>query len=307
MWDPAKEIKDLRNKVVLITGGTAGLGRQCVLQLAPKKAGHIYFTGRDAERGNAVIKEAAAKGSETPLTFIQCDLASLASCQAAATRILSEQSRLDVLIANAGVMNKPPGLTVDGYELQFGTNFLGHALLIKKLLPLMERVALEVENADVRVVQLTSVGFRSTPAGGIKFDDLRTEQDLPGRGGMLRYGQSKLASILYAQELGRRHPSVCSTSVTPGIVDTDLVAEQSTIQRGVIWLAAKVLQGGMFTPEQGAASELWCAFGPRKDIVQGAYYEPVGKVSKISTQYSRDKELASRLWNWTDEELKSWL
>ncbi|KAI0198461.1 retinol dehydrogenase 11 [Astrocystis sublimbata] len=307
MWDPVKEISDLKDKVVLITGGTAGVGRQCVLQLAPKNAGHIYFTGRDAERGNAVIKEAADKGSKTPLTFIECDLTSLASCQAAAQKIITEQTRLDVLVANAGVMNKPPGLTKDGYELQFGTNFLGHALMIQKLLPLMERVARDVPGADVRVVQLTSVGFRSTPSGGIRFDDLRTVQDLPSRGGMVRYGQSKLAAILYAQELGRRHPSICSTSVTPGIVDTGLVAEQGALQRGLIWCAAKVFQGGMFTPEQAAASELWCAFGPRKEVVQGAYYEPVGKLSTMTTQYSRDKDLAAKLWEWTDRELKKWL
>lgn len=286
--------------------GTAGVGRQCILQLAPKNAGHIYFTGRDANRGNAVIKQATDAGSHTSLTFLECDLASLASVRAAVDKILAEQSRLDVFIANAGVMNKPPGLTEDGYELQFGTNFLGHALLVKKLLPLMQRTV-EIPGADVRVVQVTSIGFRGAPSGGIRFDDLKTVQSMPIRGGMFRYGQSKLAAVLYAQELGRRFPGIASTSVTPGIVDTELVTSQGVVQRSVICLFAKILQGGVFSPDQAAASELWCGFGPRAEIVQGAFYEPFGKLSTASSQYSKDKELAKKLWEWTDTELEKWI
>ncbi|KAI1744487.1 retinol dehydrogenase 11 [Xylaria scruposa] len=306
MWSPAKDIISLEDKVILITGGTAGVGRECVLQLAPKNAGHIYFTGRSVERGNAVIKESTDRGDNTPLTFLECDLSSLASVQTAAQKILSEQSRLDVLVANAGVMNKPPGLTTDGYEIQFATNFLGHALFIKKLLPLMQH-SLELPGADVRVVEVTSIGFRSAPSGGIHFDDLKTEQNFPVRGGMVRYGQSKLAAVLYAQELARRFPNIASMSVTPGIVDTELVASQGAVQRGLIWLFATVLQGGLLSPEQAAASELWCGFGPRDKIVQGGFYEPVGKLSKASTQHSKDEDLARKLWEWTDKELEKWV
>ncbi|KAI8623283.1 retinol dehydrogenase 11 [Xylariaceae sp. FL1651] len=306
MFDPEKDISDLKDKVILITGGTAGLGAQCILQLAPKNASHIYFTGRDAKRGTFVIEEAQEAGCKTPLTFVKCDLASLASVKAAADKILSESNRLDVLMANAGIMNTPPGLTADGYEVQFGTNFLGHALFIKKLLPLMERTA-QLPGTDVRIVQLTSTGFRGAPSGGIRFDDLKTVQSMTVFGGMFRYGQSKLAAVLYAQELARHYPSIVSVSVSPGIVDTGLVSNQSTFHRISIWLSAKILQGGIYPLKQATASQLWCAFGPRNEIKQGAFYEPVGVQSTITTKYTQDQELAKRLWDWTENELKNWV
>ncbi|KAI3316781.1 retinol dehydrogenase 11 [Xylariaceae sp. AK1471] len=306
MFDPEKDIVDLKDKVILVTGGTAGLGAQCIRQLAPKNASHIYFTGRDANRGAAIIKEAQEAGGKTPLTFVECDLSSLASVKAAADKILSEQSRLDVLMANAGIMNKPPGLTADGYEVQFGTNFLGHALLIKKLLPLMQQTA-ELPGSDVRIVQLTSTGFRGAPSGGVRFDDLRTIQNMAVMGGMFRYGQSKLAALLYAQELAQHYPSIISVSVTPGIVDTELVSTQSAFHRVSIWLSAKIMQGGIYPLKNATASQLWCAFGPRNEIKQGAFYEPVGVLSTITTKYTKDQELAKKLWDWTENELKKWV
>ncbi|KAI0538750.1 oxidoreductase [Xylaria digitata] len=306
MFDQDKDITDLQDKVILITGGTSGIGAQCVLRLAPKNAGHVYFTGRDVKRGAAIVKEVHGAGCTTPLTFVECDLTRLASVKAAADKILSEQTRLDVLIANAGIMNQPPGLTADGYEIQFGTNFLSHALLIKKLLPLMEQTA-KLPGSDIRIVQLTSTGFRGAPSGGVRFNDLKTVQNFAVLGGMMRYGQSKLAAVLYARELSRRHPDIISVSVTPGIVGTELVSKQNAFHRTTIWLSAKFTQGSVFSPEQAPASQLWCAFGPRSEIKQGAFYEPVGVLSKITTKYTKDDELAKRLWDWTEAELKKWV
>ncbi|KAI0474767.1 hypothetical protein F4859DRAFT_514615 [Xylaria cf. heliscus] len=118
MFDPDNDIADLQDK-------------------ARKNAGHIYFAGRDAKRGVAIIKEAHEAGCTTPMTFVECDLTRSASAKEATDKIFSKETRLDLLIANADCMNQPPQLTADGYEIQLGTNFLSHALFIKKLLSLM--------------------------------------------------------------------------------------------------------------------------------------------------------------------------
>jgi NAD(P)-dependent dehydrogenase (short-subunit alcohol dehydrogenase family) len=125
-------------------------------------------------------------------------------------------------------------------------------------------------------------------------------------GGMIRYGQSKLGDVLLASELARRHPNITSVSVTPGIVNTDLVKTMGAVHRGIAWLSATLAQGGFMTPEDGAKSLLWCVTAPTSKIKSGEFYEPIGELSKLTTKYSRDPNLAKRLWAWTDAELQSW-
>ncbi|KAK4223508.1 hypothetical protein QBC38DRAFT_372951 [Podospora fimiseda] len=302
-FDYDKDIPDLSGKVILITGGTNGLGAQTVIRLAAHNPSHIYFTGRNSHAASTLINQITSSGrTKTNLQFLPCDLRSLASVKAAVQSILSSQSRLDILVSNAGIMNHPPGLTTDGYELQFGVNYLSHALFIKLLLPLLLR------SDSPRVIILTSTGFRGAPSGGIQFDSLRTTQDFPVFGGFIRYGQSKLAGVLLAKELAKRYPDILSVSVTPGIVDTELVKGQSAFHRGHIWLAAKLGQGGLITVEDGAKSQLWCAFAGRETMVNGGFYEPVGKLSGMKTKYTEDEELQGRLWEWTElDALKEWI
>ncbi|KAI0454852.1 hypothetical protein F5B21DRAFT_473697 [Xylaria acuta] len=209
-------------------------------------------------------------------------------------------------MANAGVINQPPALTADGYEVQFGTNFLSYALFIKKLLPLMEQTA-KLPGSDVCIIQLTSTGFRGAPSGGVRFDDLRSTRSFTIISGMVRYGQSKLAAVLYAQELGRHHPNIISVSVTPGIVSTELVSKQNAFHRATIWLSAEITQGGIYSPKGAPASQLRCGFCPRSEIEQGAFYEPVSVLSKVSTKYTKDEGLAKRLWDWTETEFNKWV
>ncbi|PYH44772.1 oxidoreductase, short-chain dehydrogenase/reductase family [Aspergillus saccharolyticus JOP 1030-1] len=144
-----------------------------------------------------VMEQIRQSGSTTPVTFLQCDLADLSSVQRAAEAFLAQDSCLDVLMCNAGIMAHPAGLTADGYEIQFGTNHLGHALLIHKLLPRLEATA--AKGRDVRVITLTSFGLRGHPPGGIPFSNLRTTQEYPVLAGWICYGQSKLANLLYAR------------------------------------------------------------------------------------------------------------
>ena len=159
----------------LICSGTNGLGAQSAIHLAKHNAAHIYISGRNAQSAEKIIAQIRDSGSKTDVKFIECDLASLSSVKTAAEAFVSQAPHLDILMCNAGIMAKPKSLTTDGYELQFGTNHLGHALLVKKLLPLLEETS--IAGGDARIVILTSEGMFLHPKGGIIFDDLKTTQD----------------------------------------------------------------------------------------------------------------------------------
>jgi len=204
---------------------------------------------------------------------------------------------------NAGIMAVPPGTTKEGYEIQFGTNHVGHALLTKLLLPTMVKTAQE-PGADVRVVSLSSLGHAG--ASGIMFDGLKSE----GGGcssSMTRYGQSKLANILFARELQKRYgeKGITAVAVHPGVVNTELYR---TVFTGVLGVGNLVKK--FYTSVQdGAKNQLWAATAKKgdgsKEVKGGAYYTPVGVPEQCSNM-AKDSELAAKLWDWTEKELESY-
>jgi NAD(P)-dependent dehydrogenase (short-subunit alcohol dehydrogenase family) len=256
-------------------------------------------------------------------------MADLASVRAAADTFLSQQTRLDILIANAGVMALPPGLTSDGYEIQFGINHLANTALLLHLLPLLSQTADSSNgadedadaDADVRFVALTSPGYKAHSASGIDFDSLRTTQEgLQPMGTWTRYAQSKLANILTAHELGRRFPKITSVAVHPGVVKTGLVTELGFWQRLLVYVTNP---GGMISARQGCFNTLWAATGrdvrermagskEKRCAVTGlvcakaggraALFEPVG-VPNVGDDMCWDEELARKLWEWTEKQV----
>jgi NAD(P)-dependent dehydrogenase (short-subunit alcohol dehydrogenase family) len=237
-------------------------------------------------------------------TFIPVDLASLTSIQDSSKQILTLLTKLDILICNAGIMAVPPDLTKDGYEIQFGTNFLGHALLIKLLLPLMLTTAKQ-PGADVRIVFLTSEGYAFHPSGGIIFQDLKTNQSKIGLlGPWQRYGQSKLAMMLYARELAKRYgdQGILAISVHPGTFNTGLVSNLGWGQRTFI----TVTNGGKFGDEKEmACNSCWGATSMRAGIENGGFYTPVGVRGK-KVRENENMELAGKLWEYTEKELAAY-
>jgi NAD(P)-dependent dehydrogenase (short-subunit alcohol dehydrogenase family) len=228
--------------------------------------------------------------------FLKCDLGDHKSV-VDAVKADFKSDRLDVFIANAGVCAVPAALTKDGHEVQFGTNHFGHAVILKLLMPTLLRTA-DLPGSDVRVVFLSSSLYAQSPRGGIQFEGLRTTQD-----SMLtwtRYGQSKLANILYASEMARRYPSITAVSLHPGIVGTDLIKDLGPFSKAMVYVGAGFR---LKTPADGAVNGLWAATAPLKDLKPGAYYEPVGKEVKLNST-ARDGELAKKLWNWTEEQLR---
>jgi retinol dehydrogenase-12 len=280
--------------------GNIGLGKATSLALAKHNPEHIYLAARTPSKAEDAIKEIKTAVPNVKITFIQCDLASLSSVQTAAREFTNKSSRLDILINNAGVMALPAGLTADGYEIQFGTNHVGHALLTKLLLPTLLKTA-EEPGSDVRVISLSSIGHKYTPSGGIAFPVLKEEQKSTST--WARYGQSKLANILHSSELARRYPTIKCVSVHPGVVDTNLSATLTGSNVLLGWTKA-IVTPLMITPvEKGAWNQLWAATSP--DIKSGEYYTPVAVTGGRSGNANNEK-LARELWDWTENELKAW-
>ncbi|KAH7354664.1 hypothetical protein BKA65DRAFT_475148 [Rhexocercosporidium sp. MPI-PUGE-AT-0058] len=294
-FNPATDIPDLSGKVIFITGGNAGLGKESALKLAKHNPSKIIIASRDKPKGFAAIQTIAKIVPNVKYELIQMDLASLSSVLAASKLFLSSNTRLDILMNNAGIMAVPPGLTVDGFEIQFGTNHVGHALLTKLLLPLMLATA-EKPGSDVRIISLTSDSHKRAPLEGIQFDNLR-KADQPGTA-ITRYAQSKLANILYSKELAKRYPSIKVVAVHPGVVKTDL---QVTMRKS--FLLARLLAPA-FTyfvgvdVEEGAHNQLWAATA--KGVVSGELYYPVGQ-KVAGTEVARNMNLAADLWEWTEK------
>ncbi|KAM5341855.1 hypothetical protein ACJ41O_014886 [Fusarium nematophilum] len=292
-FDPEKDISNLSGKVILVTGGTAGIGRSAILTLARHGPSHIYFTGRSSTSASSLIQ---ALGS-VPSTFLECDLASLASVRAAASKF--QHDRLDVFVANAGIMAVDAGVTEDGVEVQFGVNHLGNAALLLHLLPIMLSTA-EKPGSDVRYVAVTSLGYRGHPNQGIDFATLHSPQEDIRFGTWGRYGQSKFANIVFAKELGRRYPQIKSLAVHPGVIATGLVTELGFWKRMFVYVTNPRMMG----VEEGGYNTAWAAAGRIEREEGVALYEPVGRANGGDGKCF-DEELGRELWEWTGGMVKA--
>lgn len=283
---------DLTGKSILITGAASGLGYQSAVSLVSHDLppAVIFLTARTLARATAAVSSLPVPTNHTTtVTPLALDLSSFSSIAALPSRLPS--APLDILLLNAGIMAVPPGLTADGYEMHFGTNHLGHALLTKLLLPSLQRAP------SPRVVVLASSVHRSWPQGwGWKPDSLTTEaRDM---GAYHRYHRSKLANVLFAREMARRYPGVTTVSVHPGVVDTGIVGSETP---WVMTAAIRVLKPLMVkSVEDGVRNQLWACVS--EEVVSGEYYEPVGVAGKASKD-GKDNGLAAELWEWTEREL----
>lgn len=298
----AKDIPSLQGKVIVVTGGNSGLGKQSVLDLARHKPQAIWLTARTIEKADQAIADIKQDVPDANIKPLVLDLTSLDSVKAAARAFTTAADRLDILMLNAGCMAAPEALTKDGYELQFGTNHVGHALFTRLLTPILDRTAAE-PNADVRVVVLSSAAVAGAPSGGIQFDTLKTTQGSLNT--WARYGQSKLANALYARELARKHPNWTVTAIHPGVINTNLT---HYVTAGSWWVGPVLsLVGWMLTTiEDGVLNQLWAATAPKDQIKSGTLYYPVGRATGGQRgPYTEDDALANKLWQWTEEELKN--
>lgn len=298
----AKDIPSLKGRVIIVTGGNSGLGKQSILDLARHEPQEIWLTARTTEKAEQAIADIKQQVPSANIKPLPLDLTSLDSVKAAARTFINASNRLDILLCNAGCMAAPEELTKDGYELQFGTNHVGHALLAKLLTPVLDKTAAAEPNADVRVVFLSSAAVAGAPKAGIHFDTLKTTQ--ASMNTWTRYGQSKLANALYARAMARQKPEWIVTAVHPGVINTNL---SRYVTASSWWAGPALLLVGRFltTIEDGVLNQLWAATGPRSDVKSGTLYYPVGRATGGHRgPYTEDDALAEKLWEWTEGELK---
>ena len=282
---------DLTGKHLLVTGVSAGLGVETARAAAAHGA-RVTGTARDLAKAAQALAAHAGLGIEV----VPCDLASLGSVRACADALLARGEPIDVIIANAGVMNCPFGLTADGFETQFGTNHLGHFVLINRLVPLVR--------AGGRIVMVSSRGHF---AADIDLDDPNWSHG--GYEPFVAYGRSKSANILTAIALDRRLKGrgIRATALQPGGIRTELL-RHTTPEMLQQMAAASAAQNASGAPpfvksvEQGAATSLWAGFVASADAVGGRYCEDchVAEIAESGGEgvrpYALDPESAERLW-----------
>ncbi|WAR31468.1 RDH13-like protein [Mya arenaria] len=300
----------LDGRTVLITGGNTGVGKETARDLA-RRGARILIAGRDLKRTNAAADEIRRTTGNDNVIVYNLDLASLKSVRECAKEVLAKEDRLDILINNAGVMITPiHWRTADGFEMQMGTNHLGHFLFTNLLLDLIKR------SAPSRIINVSSLGhsctgelvnrgihkqtsFHSTDMD-LDLDDLNSEKVDT----VTAYGRSKLANILFTRELHRRlkGSGVISVSLHPGAVATELYRYTGDhrlpfrLLITVFWALYKHINK---TPEEGAQTTLHCALEPEVEQQSGKYFSDCAV--KEPSRQAQDDVMASKLWTLSEK------
>ncbi|OPX07860.1 short-chain dehydrogenase [Mycobacterium sp. AT1] len=282
------DIPDQGGRTAVITGANTGLGYETAAALAAKGA-HVVLAVRNLDKGKAAADLIARRTPGADVTVQQLDLTSLASVHEAADQLHAALDRVDLLVNNAGVMMTPQGTTKDGFELQFGTNHLGHFALTGRLLDLL------LVNPGSRVVTVSSIGHRF---GRVRFDDLQSER---GYNRFSAYGQSKLANLLFTYELQRRlaggnavavaaHPGGSSSELSrhlPGPLKAAFGALEQDTETGAL-------------PSLRAATDLGITGG--QYVGPGGFMEMRGNPKVVSSnRRSHDTSVQRRLWTVSEE------
>jgi NAD(P)-dependent dehydrogenase (short-subunit alcohol dehydrogenase family) len=294
---------DLSGLTVAVTGGSSGLGEETSRALSAAGA-HVVMAVRDLLKGQAAVARIRDRHPDASLELHELDLGSLASARDSGDALVAKHPRIDRLINNAGVMAPPLRYTSDGFELQIGTNHLGHFLWTAHVLP-----ALLAAAPGARIVNLSSRGH---VRGTMDWEDPHYRH---GReyDKWSAYGQSKTANIWFTTELDRRFRDrgIRAYAVHPGVIMTELSrhVQQSDLEE----LASRMPAGGMTlkSVEAGAATQVWAATAVELNDVGGGYLEDVGIAGPATdtpptrgyVAHAMDEESARRLWQWSEEQV----
>lgn len=307
------EVPDLQGKVAVVTGANVGLGRGTA-QLLAKHGAHVYITCRSQHKCDQAVKDIEAvipKGGSGRVECSILELGSLASIrrwlQAAADRFKLAQG-IDILILNAGVMASPYQLSEDGIEWQFAVNHVGHFMLANGIIDFVKAAA--SRTGEARVVVVSSLAYLNTPSEGVRLtlDGVNHKAEYDP---WAWYGQSKLANILFANELQRKlnttDPGVFVNSLHPGGVHGDLLKhamDRTTKLLGrtvASWMETFTLSL-YWTEQQGALTVLYPATSPHvvQHGIKGHYFVPIAR-DQTPFQIARNESLAQGLWTFTED------
>lgn len=294
MWT-TKNIPNLTGKIAIVTGANTGIGYETAKALY-KAGASVTMAIRNEEKGLVAKNEITKGGGKGRLEIKTLDLSSLKNVEVFAKQFQKENLQLDILVNNAGVMIPPPSLTQEGFELQFGVNFLGHFVLTGYLFPLLKK------SKEARVVTLSSGA--AIRASGIDFNNLRLEKPYdPWR----EYAISKLADLLFTYEFNRKlmanNIPILSVASHPGVTKTNLQRNISENELKKLLIQFKQVM----EPWQGALPTLFAATD--SSVTPGTFYGPDGEneyagypaPSKHHTTAMSDKKLASELWDYAEK------
>lgn len=293
----AGDVPEQTGKTFVITGSNSGIGYEAALVLAQRGA-EVILACRSQDKGQKALEQLRAAAPEAKAKLMKLDLSSLASVRGFADQVRSEHGRIDALINNAGLMAIPRATTEDGFEMQLGTNHLGHFALTGLLFGRL------LESGGARVVNVASQAHRM---GRIRFDDLMGERRYEK---WSAYGQSKLANLLFTFELQRRvekkWPSaapVAALACHPGYSATELQGKGPELEKSAFNAMIMKIGNGILAQSaaMGALPTLRAACDP--DARSGEYYGPAGigemagpPVKVGCTAAARDPEVAKKLW-----------
>jgi NAD(P)-dependent dehydrogenase (short-subunit alcohol dehydrogenase family) len=279
----------MKDKTVLITGATSGIGRVTAIELT-KKGANVVFIARNEEKSKKLISDTKLMMPDAKIDYIIADMVSLKQVREAADKFKSKYARLDVLINNAGGYFNPRSVTADGFETTFGVNYLSHFLLTGLLLDLLKK------SAPSRIVNVSSMAYMM---GHIDFNDLMSEKKYHG---MKVYAQSKLANLIFSNTLAEKlqGTGVTSNALHPGVVNTNF-SKDSTGQTGKFF----TLFGFLFkTPEKGARTSIYLASSPEVNNITGKFFINC-KSAKTRLKETRDPEVARKLWEISEKLVSS--
>jgi NAD(P)-dependent dehydrogenase (short-subunit alcohol dehydrogenase family) len=288
----------VRDKYVVITGATDGIGRAAARELAARGA-KLGIVARNQAKANDVVAQIkASTGGRAMVDVFMADMASQRSIRKAAAELLDKWPRVDVLINNAGAMFQTRQMTEDGIEMTWAVNHLAPFLLTTLLLDRLK------ESAPSRVIMTASHGHKMAKAG-INFDDLSAKRlyssfkTLTG-GPTFRYGETKLANILFTAELARRleGTSVSAYSFDPGLVASNFNQDNGLLARSTM----AVMKLFSRSPEQGAETLVWLADSADIPGHNGSYY--ADKQPQTPSKPAQDMEVARRLWEVSEEQTR---
>jgi NAD(P)-dependent dehydrogenase (short-subunit alcohol dehydrogenase family) len=266
----------MEGRVCVVTGATAGIGKESARALA-KMGATVVIVARDAAKSARTVDEIETEVPGAKLDVVLADFASLGAVRDAAAEIGRRYRAIHVLMNNAGVATKTRMITIDGYEQIFAVNHLAPFLFTRELMPLLRA------GAPSRIVNVASMAERNNP---IDFDDLQSEKQF---GGFRVYGKSKLANVMFTYQLAARlaGTGITANCLHPGAVATDMLKK-------IPWLLYAIISPFLLTPEQGAVTQVYLASSPAVEGVSGGYY--IKSKAVRSSPRSYDVSAQKRLW-----------
>jgi len=296
-----QDVPDQTGKTAIVTGGNSGIGKETARVLLSKGA-KVYIATRSKEKSEAAIEELKRETGNQSVFFLKLDLSDLVSVKAAAEEFIEREIELHTLYNNGGVYAVIDKLTSQGFDMQFGTNVLGHFYFTKLLLPLLTATAKNASKGSVRVVNVSSIGHYVVPAEGIRWSTLSPGGDyvaVAKRVGALRlYGQSKLGNVLFSNEFARQYgdEGIVSISLHPGTIQTDLGRNLGSFQQTLGRMMTYPVSHGAITP-------LYAGTAPAAGELNGKYLT-VWARETLPHKKALDTNLGKTLWKWCEDQVK---